>query len=79
MTAVFRPFWHGRGTPSGCKLAGPCLRSNDAVWHGCGRLPKMAIACTGCCTLLLYGPTSKNIVKGSLTLLLACKATNHPR
>lgn len=32
VTAVFRPFWHGRGTPPGCKLAArPCSQSIDAA------------------------------------------------
>lgn len=42
--------------PHRCKLgARPCSRSNGAFWYGCGRLPRTAVGCAGCCTSLLYG------------------------
>jgi hypothetical protein len=39
--------------------ARPCSRPNDAAW--CGYPPGAGVACTGCCTSLLYGMTGAGI------------------
>ena len=51
MTAVSHPFWHGRGTPPGCKLL---ARSTDwatpAASSWCPRSRIRAVASCSCCT-----------------------------
>jgi hypothetical protein len=52
VTAVSRQFWHGRGTPPGCKTTGTLLPRgpNDAAQSVCGRLLTTVVVCVGCCT-----------------------------
>jgi hypothetical protein len=59
--------WSPEHWPSGCKLpARPCSRSSGAALLVSGCPLKVAIACVGCCTSLLYATTGVNIAVSDL-------------